>query len=183
MKAVGFVVCALFLLSSSTGCAARTAFDMAEPVRHDLIEVGMSTRRVETLLEPGLLTQAVWVEPGHREYEYSDGPHEHWKARGFFYLFADVVTLFSSELILWPVELVVRGLARRGGIAYYDEKGALLYFQAVRGRADIEVMSIGQKPTEIVISSDVPGATEKPESEALEATAVSKFVFGSGESR
>ena len=146
MRWIRIVSCSLALIFLLSGCASVMAFSTAPPAKHHRIEIGMHRDRVEGLLEASRLTSVSYLAEGRTGYEYSDGPNPVWKVRGVLYLAADVVTLFLSELILWPIEILVRGSAERSGTAYYDDMGRLLYFQSVRGRASREVMSVGEVP-------------------------------------
>ena len=113
------------------------------PTHDELVETGMHRAEVEQILRTG---GAAYQEPdGHTRvrYQYSDGAHQGSKVRIILYIAADIFTLFLSELIFWPIELVVKQDAERTGEAEYGETNRLDHLRVVKSRNRKEVINIG----------------------------------------
>ena len=122
------VLSILLLLSLlvSVGCATVVALDMPGPSRDGEIHLGAYRSEVEDLLGVGPISDFRQGERTHARYEYEDGPHQATKLRVLIYLAGDVFTLFLSEVIFWPIELVIKSNIARVGNADYDEYSQLL---------------------------------------------------------
>ena len=83
--------------------------------------------------------------------------------RILLYLAGDFFTLFLSELIFWPLELVVEQSAERTAEADYNEINRLGHFRAMKRRNRSEVINVGSGSYPLL-----PGASESVEGETIE---------------
>jgi len=129
---------------TTTGCAAVQAVRTSGPTPEHNIEPGMHRAEVEAILRTGA---SAYREPDgtiRARYEYVDGPHQATKIRAVVWLAADVFTLFLSEILLWPIEIVVASDAERTADAVFDANNRILQFRAFKTRSRRQTHATGQ---------------------------------------
>ena len=134
---------AAFSLATS-GCAAIQAVRTPGPTPERNIEAGMHRTEVEAILRTGA---SAYRDPDgtiRARYEYVDGPHQATKIRAVVWLAADVFTLFLSEILLWPIEMVVASDAERSADAVFDANNRILQFRAYKTRSRRQTYATGQ---------------------------------------
>ncbi len=132
------------LVFLQTSCATYVAVTMPGPKNDDDVHVGMKRSEVELTLRAGPSSQFDERAMTVARYEYSDGPPQWSKLRALLYVGADLVTLFLSELIFWPIELYAKAQIKRVAVAHYDHDWVLKQW-SIR-REDGEVLHAEYAP-------------------------------------
>lgn len=143
VRVAAFLFAASMCLAHS-GCAAIQAVRTPGPTPEHNVEAGMHRAEVEAILRTGA---SAYLEPDgtiRARYEYVDGPHPATKIRAIVWIAADVFSLFLSELLLWPIEIVIASDAERSADVVFDANNRVLQFRAFKTKNRQQTHATGQ---------------------------------------
>lgn len=109
------------IASTLSGCAAIHA--VAQPGPADLSGIGVGTSRAVIISKLGAPNVAETTPAGFKQdiFEFQSGANQATKTRALLYLAGDFFTLFLSEIVFLPIEIVYGKAAECTGVATYDK--------------------------------------------------------------
>lgn len=115
------------------------------PVPDESISLGTHRSEVEVALRAAPANEYSEAWGSTVIYKFKDGPPQASKARVVIYIAGDVLLLFLSELVFWPIEVYASNRTERIATAHYDTNNDLVGFNVNRKGGEL-LIALGEKP-------------------------------------